>query len=195
MWEMLAGVANTALSIWQKQDAAKAAKKDYLRQIRSAKTLAAEQLAITYNSIAQKSLETATLFRREEFKLRSEQRQAEGQVATQAAQLGAVGNRASLAQKQAVVIPAERKMAALSADSKREQDALIRQADMEERAMINRLINRMPDVPAEASYSMVPDMIAGASTLVDNFVEYREREQSKKTAITEYQPHRSDGLH
>ena len=169
--------------------------RDYSRQIKAAKQLAAEQLAITYNSIAQKSLETATLFRREEFKLRTEQRQAEGQVATQAAQIGAVGRRATLAQKQSVVIPAERKMAELSADSKREQDAMIRQADMEERAMINRLINRMPDVPAEASYSMVPDIISGASTLVDSFVEYREREQTKKSLITEYTPHRSDGLH
>jgi len=188
MWEMLAGVANTALSIWQKQDEQKAAVKDYSRQIKQAKALAAEQLAITYNSIAQKSLETATLMRREEFNLRAEQRQAEGQVTTQAAQIGATGRRATLAQKQAVVIPAERKMAALSADSKREQDALIRTADMEERAMVNRLINRMPDVPAEASYSMVPDLITGASTLVDSFVEYRKREETKKGLVTEYSP-------
>ena len=183
MWQALASVANTALNIWQKQDQQKAAVKDYSRQIKQAKLLAAEQLAITYNSIAQKSLEIATQMKREEFSLRSEQRAAEGQVATQAAQIGATGRRATLAQRQSVAIPAERKMAALHSDSKREQDALIRTADMEERAMMNRLINRMPDVPAEAGYSMVPDIINGASTLVDAFVDYRDREQQKDAAI------------
>jgi hypothetical protein len=195
MWEALATVANTALNIWQKQDQKHAAVKSYASQINQAKTLAAEQLAITYNSIAQRSLEAVTLARREVFNIRSEQRAAEGQITTQAAQIGTTGRRASLAQKQATVIPAERKMAGLFADSRREQDALLRQADMEERAMINRLINRMPDAPAEASYDMVPDIITGAATLVDTFVEYRDRSETKKSLITDYTPHRADGLH
>ncbi len=180
MWDILAQVANTGMNMWLKNEQSDASKLEYLRQMQQTKHMAAEQLALTYNSIAQKSLEIATQFRREEFNLRSEQRGAEGQVAAQAAQIGATGNRATLAQKQSTVIPAERKMAALSADSKREQDALIRAADVEERAMVNRLMNAQPDVPDNMNYDMVPDMITGFANIGTSLIEYSRSEKAKE---------------
>lgn len=187
MWDALAGLANTAINIWAKKEQSKNAQVDYKRRMRVAKKLAAEQLSLTYNSIAQRSLEVATQFKRQEFELRAEQRAAEGQVTAQAAQAGAMGNRASLAQKQATTIPAERKLAGLSADSKREQDALIRNADMEERAMINRLINNQPDAPAEMSYNPAVDIVQGladaGTSLLAAYSDKKAKEAEKDAAI------------
>lgn len=187
MWDALAGLANTAINSWAKKEQAKNAQTDYKRRMKVAKKLAAEQLSLTYNSIAQRSLEIATQFRRQEFELRAEQRAAEGQVTAQAAQAGATGNRASLAQKQATTIPAERKLAGLSADSKREQDALIRNADMEERAMINRLINNQPDAPSEMSYNPASDIVSGlanaGTSLLAAYQDKKDKEAEKDAAI------------
>lgn len=187
MWDALAGLANTAINIWAKKEQSKTAQIDYKRRMKVAKKLAAEQLSLTYNSIAQRSLEVATQFKRQEFELRAEQRAAEGQVTAQAAQAGAMGNRASLAQKQATTIPAERKLAGLSADSKREQDALIRNADMEERAMINRLINNQPDAPAEMSYNPAVDIVQGladaGTSLLAAYSDKKAKEAEKDAAI------------
>lgn len=187
MWDALAGLANTAINIWAKKEQSKTAQIDYKRRMKVAKKLAAEQLSLTYNSIAQRSLEVATQFKRQEFELRAEQRAAEGQVTAQAAQAGAMGNRASLAQKQATTIPAERKLAGLSADSKREQDALIRNADMEERAMINRLINNQPDAPSEMSYNPTSDIVAGladaGTSLLAAYSDKKAKEAEKDAAI------------
>lgn len=185
MWNILAQVANTGMNMWMRNEQAKATEKNYIRQLEQTKFLAAQQLSITYNSISQRSLEVATQFRRKEFTLRSEQRAAEGQVAAQAAQAGATGRRASLAQKQATAIPAERELAGMSADSKREQDALIRQADMEERAMVNRLINAQPDVPSGMEYDMIPDLITGGAAIGTSLMAYAAEKRAKEMAKDE----------
>lgn len=181
MWGALAGLAIQGYSMWQEKEAAEQNQKDYSRQLRVTKKLAAEQLAITYNSIAQKSLEVETEFKRREFGIRAEQRAKSGQVTAQAAVTGATGNRAQLAQHRQAVVPGERELASLSADAKRAQDALIRRADMEERAMINRLITNTPDAPDQFdSFSGVVNLISSSISTYDQF---KQRSAARNEAI------------
>lgn len=144
---LVANLAATGYGLWQKNQANKDAADAYRRRNQIAKALAAEQLAITYNSILRKSMETAAMFKRKELELKVKTRQAEGAAITQAAHAGATGKRVNLARNMAIRGGSERMMTDLEVDSKRAQDALIERADMEERATVNRLISGTPDIP------------------------------------------------
>lgn len=176
MWGLLAGIAAKGYNLWQQKKAQDASMDDYNRQVRVNKALAAEQLAITYNSILAKSLEVTAAARRQEFQIRQQARQAEGSIAVQAANTGAGGRRAELARKMAVVQGTESAMTSLELDTRRSQDDLIRRADMEERATINRLISDMPDIPRDSSSSNTLEFVGG---VLDSFDTYRKQKQEK----------------
>lgn len=180
MWGLLANVAGQAYNLWQQKKAGDAAVEDYNRQVQVNKALAAEQLAITYNSILAKSLEVGAAARRKEFQIRSETRQASGQAAVQAAQMGVRGKRAELSRKQQVEGVADRTMAELQLDTTRAQDDLIRRADMEERATINRLISGMPDVPVDHTGSNTLDFVGG---VLDSYSTYKQNKQEINDAV------------
>lgn len=186
MWAMLAQVAVKGYELWQEKERVEQAGKDWERQMRVTKTLAAKSLATTYNSIAQKSLEVATQFKRKYAEVRHAQHAEAGAIKAQAAAVGATGRRATLAQKQKTVIPAERQMAALRADAKREQDALIRRADAEADRMIAGLIAQQPDIPEQFdSEGAALDLL---NTGFNAYGGYRAREREKDDAIVGYQP-------
>jgi len=71
----------------------------------------------------------------------------------------------------------ERAMTRLEQDSKNAQDALIEQADLEERSIVNRLISTTPDTIAGVGAS---DVLNTVTSAVNTFGEYRQR--NPKTA-------------
>lgn len=180
MWGLLANVAAQGLSLWNKKKAADEATEDYNRKVQVNKALAAEQLAITYNSISTAMMRTNAAAYRKEAQIRTAQRQAEGQVAVQAAQLGVAGKRSELARDQATTIPAERDLASLDIDRQAEVDDLIARADMEERATVNRLISNMPDVPDTDLSGDILNFVGGG---MDAYSQFKSDKKAKDDAI------------
>lgn len=134
MFGLIANIGMKAYGLYQNKKAMEQQHEDYQRQLKVNKALAAEQLAITYNSIQLAALENGQQARRQEFKILAQARQAEGQLEVQAAQAGVAGRRAVLARKMAVAGGAERMMTELQIDTKQANDQLIARAEMEERA-------------------------------------------------------------
>lgn len=180
MWGLLANIAAKGLNLWEAKKGQDAAVEDYHRKIQVNKALAAEQLAITYNSILGRSMEVGALARRKEFEIRQQVRGAEGQLKVQAASTGAQGKRVQLAQKQATVGEGERALASLAMDTKRETDNLIARAEVEERQTVNRLISSMPDVP-EDTWSA--DILGTATGMLGDYTNYKKQQADKEDAI------------
>lgn len=180
MWGLLANIAAKGYGLWQQKEAMEDKVEAYDRQIRVNKTLAAEQLAITYNSIQTASLMAGAAARRKEFQIRQAQRAAGGQLNVEAAQAGVAGKRAELARRMAVDGGAERMMTNLELDTQNEINQLIARADMEERATVNRLISSMPDVPDTAMSGNILDFVGGA---LKDYGTYKDQQTEIDDAI------------
>lgn len=141
--------AQAGLNMYAQYRQSKAALKQYNRNLAITKRLAAEALAMTYNSILQKSMVEGMKSRRAEFELKRETLAAMGAATAQAASAGVTGRRADLAREQAILGRSNQEMAKLATDSKLVQDALIDRANMEERAAVHRLISNAPDMPSK----------------------------------------------
>lgn len=181
MFGLIANLAGQALNLWSKKEAMEEANENYDRQIRVSKALAAEQLAITYNSISTAIMQATAAAYREEFKIKAAERGAEGQLAVQAAQLGVRGKRAELAREQATAIPTERSLTENELGRRQAVDDLIARADMEERATVNRLISNMPNVPNQDISADVLDFVDGSVGAYDQF---KADTKAKTDAIT-----------
>lgn len=180
MYVELAQTGARLYNLWQQNKDAKAAQKAHRRRLLQTRALAAEQLAITYNSIMSKSLETAQVARRQAFEIAVRTRQAEGAAVVQQAAGGVAGKRADLARNMAIRGGSERVMTTLEIDHKRAQDALIDRADMEERATVNRLISNTPDAPADFSAANVLNFISGA---ISDWSDYKRAETGEQELI------------
>lgn len=179
MWGLLAQVAGTAFNMYQTKKADEERKAETMRAYRVTKTLAAESLAITYNSILSKSVEFTQQARRREFEIVAKERQAAGGLAVQAAAAGVEGKRAELAREQATASPTGRALAANTADLKNEQDALMQRADMEAAAMVSRLIQNSPDMPGSTV-----DILGGVNDILGAYGDYQTKQKSINKAIT-----------
>jgi len=182
MWGLLANLAGEAFNLWSKKEAIDEANDDYDRKVRVTKALAAEQLAITYNSISTAIMRTNAAAYRKEQALVSAERQAEGSLAVKAAQLGVSGKRAELARAQATAIPTERELIATELDRQAETDDLIKRGEMEERATVNRLISNMPNVPNQDMTSSIIDAFGGG---IDAYSQFKADKKERETAITQ----------
>lgn len=179
MFGMLAQVAGSVYGMYQQHQADKERRAEIMRAYRVTKTLAAESLAITYNSILNKSREITQMARRKAEEIAVAQRQAEGGLAVQAAQAGVEGKRAELAREQATAVPANRAQAHVAGDLKNEQDALILRADMEAKAMVSRLIQNAPDMPGSTV-----DVLGGVSDILGAYGSYQKQQRDVRKAIT-----------
>lgn len=189
MWTMLANLAAKGYSLWTEKEVQEEKNKDWERQLRVSKTLSAKALATTYNSIAQASLEAATLAKREEFAIRTAQRKKAGEVAAQAAHTGARGRRATLHQEKESIVPAERAITDLDIDAKRKQDALMRQADAAAEKAVTSLILSQPDIPDQLDGgAMALDLF---DTTLKSYQTWRENEQEKDDLIVDPYPGKS----
>lgn len=177
MYIALAQLAAQGNSLYQQKRNSDAMQAERERQIRVNTALAAEALAITYNSILRKSMEAGMEAKRQAFDIQVKTRQAEGAALVSAATSGVAGRRADLVRDMAIRGGSERAMTRLEQDSKNAQDALIEQADLEERSIVNRLISTTPDTIAGVGAS---DVLNTVTSAVNTFGEYRQR--NPKTA-------------
>lgn len=177
---LLASLASTGYGMYTQLKAQQANLDAMEAKMRVQKAAAAESLAVTYNSILAKSLETSAQFNRKVFELNVQTRQAEGDAVQKAASTGAYGRRVQLSRDMAIRGGSERMMTNLELDLRREQDALIERADMEERSMINRLVTGTPDIPADMTDAT---LINGIASTVNSFSAYKDRVQTKQAKL------------
>jgi hypothetical protein len=179
MWGLLIGLVQNGYSAYQKKKAHDASVEAARYNAMVNKTLGAEQIAITYNSIMKKGLEVGTQARRAEVALEIEARQAAGKLAAQAAAQGVTGRRADLVREQAVGVAKREKEGQLRNDTRREIDALIMRSEMEATATVNRLITNMPDVPQGSGF----DPMGLAGDLYDEYSNWKGKQKEIDDAI------------
>jgi len=171
MYMMLAQLALQGYNMYSQYKATKEAKANHDRKMRINKQLAAEQLAVTYNSIMAKNIEIQAEFKRKEFQLAAAARKAEGSAKVQAAVTGAAGKRVELSRNMEILGGKERAMSLLEIDAKRAADALIARADAEERATVNRLISSAPDAPVDYTQLDAIQTAANSLDIVNNYID------------------------
>lgn len=179
MWGMLAQVAGSMFNMYQQKKADEEKREEIMRAYRVTKTLAAESLAITYNSILAKSREFTQMARRKAEEISVAERQAEGGLAVQAAAAGVEGKRAELAREQATAVPAQRALSHVQGDLENEQDALIMRADMEAKAMVSRLIQNSPDMPGSSV-----DILGGVNDILGAYGNYQKEQRNIREKVT-----------
>jgi hypothetical protein len=167
--------------MYQEYQEAKNQRKAWERQLKVNKQLAAESLAMTYNSINAMSVEANQRAKREALEIAVRGRQAEGQLVAQAAATGAAGKRVDLARNLAVKGGTEKAMTMLEIDAKRQQDALIAQADAAERQMVNRLISNTPDLPAP--WDPASSLLENAAGYLKDYSTWKARKDKEEAGV------------
>jgi hypothetical protein len=189
-WGLIASGVSRGIGMYQEYQAARDQRKAYERQLKVNKQLAAESLAKTYNSINAMSVEAKAKADRASLEIAVRGRQVEGQLVAQAAATGAAGKRVDLSRAVAVKGGTERAMTALEIDAKRQQDALIAQADAAERQMVHRLISNTPDLPAP--WDPASSLLENAAGYLQDYGQWKQQQDTETGA--QYL-HRSDKRH
>lgn len=180
-WALIARGVAQGYGMYQEYQAAKERRKAWERSLKINKQLAAESLAITYNSLNAMSAAARQDAARKSLEISIKSRQVEGALVAQAAATGAAGKRVDLARNVAVKGGSERARTYLEIDAKREQDAIIAQADAAERQVVHRLISNTPDIPAP--WDPVSSGVENIGSYLDFYNRWQKQQEEETTGV------------